>query len=181
MPPGPQLVVERTHPEDRASVKELIDRTMRDPSDFEHEYRLLLPDGSVKHIHAQARATRTASGDIEFVGAATDITAARRAEQQLRRSEAYLAEAQHLSHTGSWSWDVYCLDFIYRSAEVDRLFGFSPQEPVSIETIRSRIHPDDLPRLQEVQRQAIEHKERRFEYDLKSNLASMATARIRPG
>lgn len=178
VPPGPQLVVERTHPDDRASVKEIIDRAMRDPSDFEHEYRLLLPDGSVKHIHAQARATRTASGDIEFVGAATDITAARRAEQQLRRSEAYLAEAQHLSHTGSWSWDVYCLDFIYRSAEVDRLFGFSPQEPVSIETIRSRIHPDDLPRLQEVQRQAIEHKERRFEYDFRILLPDGGIRRI---
>ncbi|MDA9445702.1 PAS domain-containing protein, partial [Bradyrhizobium sp. CCBAU 21360] len=176
--PGPQLVVERTHPDDRASVKEIIDRAMRDPSDFEHEYRLLLPDGSVKHIHAQARATRTASGDIEFVGAATDITAARRAEQQLRRSEAYLAEAQHLSHTGSWSWDVYGLDFVYRSAEVDRLFGFSPQEPVSIETIRSRIHPDDLPRLEEVQRQAIEHKERRFEYDFRILLPDGEIRRI---
>ncbi|SCB30889.1 flavonoid-responsive sensor histidine kinase NodV [Bradyrhizobium shewense] len=177
-PPGPQLVVERTHPDDRASVREIIDRAMRDPSDFEHEYRLLLPDGSVKHIHAQARATRTASGDIEFVGAATDITAARRAEQQLRRSEAYLAEAQHLSHTGSWSWDVYGVDFVYRSAEVDRLFGFSPQEPVSIETIRSRIHPDDLPRLQEVQRQAIEHKEGRFEYDFRILLPDGGIRRI---
>ncbi|MCC8972029.1 PAS domain S-box protein [Bradyrhizobium brasilense] len=166
-PPGPQLVVERTHPDDRASVQEIIERAMRDPSDFEHEYRLLLPDGSVKHIHAQARAKRTASGEIEFVGAATDITAARRAEQQLRRSEAYLVEAQHLSHTGSWSWDVYGLDFVYRSAEVDRLFGFRPQEPVSIDTIRSRIHPDDLPRLEEVQRQAIEHKEGRFECDFR--------------
>lgn len=51
VPLGPQLVVERTHPDDRASVQEIIDRAMRDPSDFEHEYRLLLPDGSVKHIH----------------------------------------------------------------------------------------------------------------------------------
>ncbi|RXG90695.1 PAS domain S-box protein [Bradyrhizobium zhanjiangense] len=176
--PAPQLVIERTHPDDRVSVKETIDRAMRDLRDFEHEYRLLLPDGSVKHIHARARVTRTASGEIEFVGAATDITAARRAEQQLRRSEAYLAEAQHLSHTGSWSWDVYGLDFVYRSAEVDRLFGFSPQESVSIETIRSRIHPDDLPRLQEVQRQAIEHKEGRFEYDFRILLPDGGIRRI---
>ncbi|WP_407121598.1 PAS domain S-box protein [Bradyrhizobium sp. STM 3561] len=176
--PGPQLVVERTHPDDRASVREIIDRAMRDQSDFEHEYRLLLPDGSIKHIHAQARATRTASGEIEFVGAATDVTAARTAEQQLRRSEAYLAEAQHLTHTGSWAWDVHGLDFVYRSAEVDRLFAFSPQEPVSIETIRSRIHPDDLPRLQEVQRQAIELKERRFEYDFRILLPDGGIRRI---
>ncbi|MBB4370721.1 PAS domain S-box-containing protein [Bradyrhizobium sp. cir1] len=178
VPPGPQLVVERTHPDDRASVKEIIDRAMRDLSDFEHEYRLLLPDGSVKHIHAQARATRTASGEVEFVGAATDVTAARRAEQQLRRSEAYLAEAQHLTHTGSWSWDVHALDFVYRSAEVDRLFGFNPQEPVSIDTIRSRIHPEDLPRLQEVQRQAIEHEEERFEYDFRILLPDGGIRRI---
>ncbi|MGF6313039.1 PAS domain S-box-containing protein [Bradyrhizobium sp. i1.8.4] len=165
--PAPHLVVERTHPEDRASVQEVIDRARRDPKDFEHEYRLLLPDGSVKHVHARARATTTATGDIEFVGAATDVTAARQAEQQLRRSEAYLAEAQHLSHTGSWCWDAHRLDFIYRSAEVDRLFGFDPQETVSIETIRSRIHPDDLPRLQEVQRLARDDKEGRFEYDFR--------------
>ncbi|OPY94615.1 PAS domain-containing sensor histidine kinase [Bradyrhizobium sacchari] len=176
--PAPQLVVERTHPDDRASVKEIIDKAMRDLTDFEHEYRLLLPDGSVKHIHAQARATRTASGEIEFVGAATDITAARTAEQQLRRSEAYLAEAQHLTHTGSWSWDVHALDFVYRSAEVDRLFGFNPQEPVSIETVRSRIHPEDLPRLQEVQRQAIEHEKERFEYDFRVLLPNGGIRRI---
>ncbi|WP_375778942.1 PAS domain S-box protein [Bradyrhizobium sp. ma5] len=176
--PGPQLVVERTHPDDRASVQETIDRVMRDPKDFEHEYRLLLPDGSVKHIHARARATTTATGDIEFVGAATDITAARQTERQLRRSEAYLAEAQHLSHTGSWSWDVYNLDYVYRSAEVDRLFGFEPQETASIETIRSRIHPDDLPRLQEVQRQAIEGQQERFEYDFRILLADGGIRRI---
>ncbi|MCC8968867.1 PAS domain-containing protein, partial [Bradyrhizobium sp. Pear76] len=85
--PSPQLVVERTHPEDRASVQETIDRAMQEPKEFEHEYRVLLPDGSVKHIHAQARARTTASGDIEFVGAATDVTATKQAEQQLRRSE----------------------------------------------------------------------------------------------
>ncbi|QOZ23649.1 PAS domain S-box protein [Bradyrhizobium sp. CCBAU 51753] len=165
--PSPQLVVERTHPEDRASVQQTIDRVMQDPQEFEHEYRLLLPDGSVKHIRAQARATTTASGEIEFVGAATDITVTKQVEQQLRRSEAYLAEAQHLSHTGSWSWDVHGADFVYRSAEVNRLFGFDPQESLSIETIRSRIHPDDLPRLQEVQRLARDGKQNRFEYDFR--------------
>ncbi|WP_050402928.1 PAS domain S-box protein [Bradyrhizobium embrapense] len=176
--PSPHLVVERTHPDDRASVQEVINRAVRDPKDFEHEYRLLLPDGSVKYIHARARATRTASGDIEFVGAATDVTAERQSEQKLRRSEAYLAEAQHLSHTGSWSWDFHGLDFVYRSAEVDRLFEFDPQETVSIETIRSRIHPDDLPGLQEAHRQAIELKKDRFEHDFRILLKDGGIRRI---
>nr|WP_245475162.1 MULTISPECIES: PAS domain S-box protein [unclassified Bradyrhizobium] len=175
---NPQLVIDRAHPEDRAAVRQTIDRALRNLEDFEHEYRLLLPDGSVKHLHALARAIRTASGDIEFVGAVTDITAAKQAEQQLRRSEAYLAEAQRLSHTGSWSWDVHRLEFVYRSAEVDRLFGFDPEETVSIETIRSRIHPDDLPQLREVPRQAIEDKGGHFEYDFRILLPKGAIRRI---
>ncbi|MFG3591542.1 PAS domain S-box protein [Bradyrhizobium sp. RDI18] len=176
--PIPQLVVDRTHPEDRAAVRETIERALQNEEDFEHEYRLLMPDGSVKHLHALARAIRTASGDIEFVGAVTDITTAKQAEQQLRRSEAYLAEAQHLSHTGSWSWDVDRLEFVYRSAEIDRLFGFDPEQAVSIETIRSRIHPDDLPRLQEVPRQAIKDKGGHFEYDFRILLPDGAIRRI---
>ncbi|WP_445219685.1 PAS domain S-box protein [Bradyrhizobium sp. Pa8] len=167
--PTPQHVLDRTHPEDRASVQETLDRASRG-EDFEHEYRLLMPDGSVKHIYALARATRTASGDTEFVGAATDITAAKQTEQQLRRSEAYLADAQQLSRTGTWSWDCQRRCFAYRSAEVSRLFGFDPDEPVSLEAIRSRIHPDDLPLQQEVQRQAIEQKTGNFEYDFRIRL-----------
>ncbi|TGN72940.1 MULTISPECIES: PAS domain S-box protein [Bradyrhizobium] len=167
--PTPQHVLDRTHPEDRASVQETLDRASRG-EDFEHEYRLLMPDGSVKHIHALARATRTASGDMEFVGAATDITAAKQTEQQLRRSEAYLAEAQKLSRTGTWSWDCHRRCFAYRSAEVSRLFGFDPDEPVSLEAIRARIHPDDLPLQQAVQRQAIEQKKGNFEYDFRIRL-----------
>src|SRR5262249_20640495 len=104
--PTIRAIIERTHPEDREAVQRTIDQASRDHKDFEHEYRLLMPDGSVKHVHAKARSTVNEAGHIEFVGAITDVTAARQAEQQLRRSEAYLEEAQHLSHTGSWSWDV---------------------------------------------------------------------------
>ncbi|MCP3397119.1 PAS domain S-box protein [Bradyrhizobium sp. CCGB20] len=164
--PTPQHVLDRTHPKDKAEVRETIDRGFRG-EDFEHEYRLLMPDGSIKHIRALARATRTASGDIEFVGAATDITAAKQTEQQLRRSEGYLADAQQLSHMGTWCWDCHRRCFAYRSAEVSRLFGFDPDEPISLEALRSRIHPDDLPLQQVVQRQAIEQKTGNFEYDFR--------------
>ncbi|WP_027584298.1 PAS domain S-box protein [Bradyrhizobium sp. Ai1a-2] len=175
--PTPRLIVERTHPEDQAAVKETIDRVCRDQKDFEHEYRLLMPDGSVKYLHALAQATRTASGDIELVGAVMDVTAVKQAEQQLRRSEAYLAEAQHLSHTGSCSWDVRRRDFVYRSAEIYRLFGFDPEEAVSVEAIQSRIPADDLQRLGEAVRQAIQEK-RGFEFDFRILLPDGAIRRI---
>ena len=104
--PSVKCIIERTHPEDRAAVQEAIDRASREARDFNHEYRLLMPDGSVKYVHAVARSTKNESGGIEFIGAISDVTAAREAERKLRRSEAYLAETQHLSHTSSWAWDV---------------------------------------------------------------------------
>ena len=80
-------LVKRVHPEDRTAVKEVIDRAFAGAPEFEHAYRLLLPDGRVKHVHAIAHVLQDASGNREFVGAATDITERKRAEQDLRASE----------------------------------------------------------------------------------------------
>src|ERR1700720_3382742 len=121
--PTLEFIVQRTHPEDRAAVQNTIDRATREGKDFDHEYRLLMPDGSVKYVHALARTVRSASGGIEFVGAVTDVTGARETERKLRRSEAYLAETQRLNRTGSWAWDVRRREFVYRSAGVFHLFG----------------------------------------------------------
>ncbi|WP_407154697.1 PAS domain S-box protein [Bradyrhizobium sp. STM 3557] len=176
--PTVQLVIKRTHPEDRDAVQRTVDQAARNQQDFEHEYRLLLPDGSVKHVHALARATINAAGHLEFVGAVTDVTAAKQAEQRLRRSEGYLEEAQHLSHTASWSWDVRRRDFVYRSAEVYRLFGFDPQQGASAEEIQSRIPEEDLQALGEVVRQAVRAKQGHFEFDFRIVLPDGAIRRV---
>jgi PAS domain S-box-containing protein len=175
---NPKLVVERTHPEDRADVQAVIDRATREHQDFEHEYRLLLPDGTVKHVHALARATINGAGDLEFVGAVTDITVAKEAEQRLRRSEAYLAEAQRLSHTSSWAWDVRRRDFIYRSAEFFRLFGFDPDESVSAQAIQDRIPPEDLELQTEVIRRAAKQKDGELEFDFRICLPDGSVKRV---
>jgi PAS domain S-box-containing protein len=142
--PALELIVRRTHPEDRAAVQQTIDRASREGTDFDHEYRLLLPDHSVKYVHALARAVKNASGGIEFVGAITDVTDAKETERKLRRSEAYLAEAQHLSRTSSWAWDVRGRKWEYRSPEVYHMFGFDPADgPVPLQAFRDRIHPED--------------------------------------
>jgi len=110
--PTLEFIFQRTHPEDRAAVQKTVDQAARDGKDFDHEYRLLMPDGAVKYVHAVARAARDASGSIEFLGAVTDVTGAKETERKLRRSEAYLAETQHLSHTSSWAWDVRRREFV---------------------------------------------------------------------
>ena len=94
------MLVQRTHPDDRAAVQQTIDRAARDGKDFSHEYRLLMPDGSVTYVHAVARAVKDASGNIEFVGAVTDVTATRRAEQALRQSQAELAHVTRVTTLG---------------------------------------------------------------------------------
>src|SRR6202171_2941701 len=153
------MIIGRTHPEDRAAVQETIDRAFSDGKDFEHEYRLLMPDGSVKYVHAVARAARDASGGIEFFGAVTDVTIAKEAERKLRRSEAYLAETQRLSHTSSWAWDVRRREFVYRSAEVYHLFGFDPEkDAVSLQAFQDRTLPEDRRRILEVVPKAIREK-----------------------
>jgi len=176
--PSLQFVLERTHPEDRAAVQKTVDQASRDGKDFEHEYRLLTPNGSVKHLHALARATIDASGGLEFVGAVTDVTVAKEAEQRLRRSESYLAEAQRLSHTSSWAWDIRRGDFIYRSAEVFRLFGFDPEEVVPAAAIQARIPAEDLRQLGEVIRREVEQKSEELEFDFRIVLPDGSIKRV---
>ncbi len=87
------MVFQRIHPNDRARAQQTIDRASRDGKDFDHGYRLLMPDGSVKYVHATAHAVTDASGGIEFVGAVTDVTARKRAEEELHEAQAGLAHA----------------------------------------------------------------------------------------
>src|SRR6266481_1241776 len=143
--PTIDLLVQRVHPEDRADVQSVIERASEGAPDVEHAYRLLLPDGRVKHVRALAHATQDASGRREFVGAVTDITEQRQAEESLRESESYLAEAQTLSHTGSWAWNPnFNNDIRYWSEECYLVLGFDPVEPVPrFEEFFQKIHPDD--------------------------------------
>jgi PAS domain S-box-containing protein len=94
------MVLARTHPEDRVAVKKAIDRASIDRNGYDHEYRLLMPDGLVKYVHAVARAARDASGDVELVGAVTDVTATKRAEEKLHNTQAELAHITRLTTLG---------------------------------------------------------------------------------
>lgn len=156
--PTMDSVVQRVHPQDRADFQKVIDGASRGAADFEHTYRLLLPDGQVKHVHAIAHALPDASGNREFVGAVTDITERKTAEEALRSSEAYLAEAQRLSHTGSWAWSPDT-DVRHWSEECYRVLGFDPRDGLPrFEEFFRRIHPDDQPSLRELIETAIREK-----------------------
>ena len=154
--PDRETVLQRIHPEDRDRVRERGENAMRAKTDWYDEFRIVLPDGTVKHIHAIRHVVFSAIGEpIEVVGTHVDVTQRKRSEETLRRSEAYLAEAQRLSHTGSWASTVG--EFRYLSEECCRVLGFDPQsDQPQYETFFQRIHPDDQPKF----RQAVETAER---------------------
>ena len=82
--PTVELVIQRTHPENRALVRQVIDRASEERKEFDFEHRLLMPDGSVKYVRIVGHpSTEDESGKLEFVGAVQDITERKRAEQRL--------------------------------------------------------------------------------------------------
>jgi len=85
--PTVELILQRVHPEDASLVRQTIEVALRDGKDFGVEHRLLMPNGSVKHVHVVAHAVSDESGTIEFIGAVTDVTAAKQADEALRTSE----------------------------------------------------------------------------------------------
>jgi PAS domain S-box-containing protein len=144
--PDEDVTVRLMHPEDRDRVMELRARALRDKSDFMTDYRIVLPDGTLKHLHVIAHPTFDEAGEVaEYLGTAMDITERKRAEEALRRSEAYLKEAQRLTHTGSWALDVVSGNYVYSSEEYLRISGFDPQQglPTKDQPLQ-QIHPDDF-------------------------------------
>ena len=91
------LVVQRTHPDDVALIRELIETASHGGTDWDLEHRLLMPDGSTKHVRAVARAVRNPSGHLRFFGAVMDLTASKRAEEALNKARAELAHVSRLT------------------------------------------------------------------------------------
>jgi PAS domain-containing protein len=84
-----------------------------------------------------------AEGPACFTGYLRDITERKRSEEELRRSEAYLTEAQKLSLTGSFDWNVATDEHVW-SDETFRIFEYDPSTRITLKLITDRVHPQDL-------------------------------------
>jgi PAS domain S-box-containing protein len=127
---------------------------------YDIEMRLRRADGVYRWHRSRRVPLRDANGAIvNWYGAGHDVDDQKRAEQALRRSEAYLSDAQRLSHTGTWVFNATTLAYVYWSDESYRIWGFDPLEGVpNRETIRQRIHPDDRDRVYEGGEEAVRQK-----------------------
>jgi PAS domain S-box-containing protein len=97
--PTVELILKRVHPEDSVHVKQRIESGSMNGSDFEHEYRLTMPDNSLKYVHVVAHAVSDKSGRI-VLGAVMDVTERKRAEEALREAQANLARVSRVTTMG---------------------------------------------------------------------------------
>jgi PAS domain S-box-containing protein len=147
--PTPELILQRVHPEDVGLVTDAIERAGLGGDDFDYEHRLLMPDGSIKHIYNLAHCYRDDAGNAEVLGAIMDITERKVSEEAIRRSEAYLAEAQRLSHTGSFGWKPDDGEIVW-SDETYRIFEYDRALKPTVDSVVQRVHPDDRALAQQV-------------------------------
>ena len=141
----PEAWMTAVHPDDRERASKSFWEGVRSGNGFAMETRSLrAQDGTYRWHLNQAVPLRDAEGKVlKFVGTTSDIDDQKRAEEELQRKEAFLADGQRLSLTGSFSWRLDTGEFVF-SEEACRIFEFQPDAPVTLERISSRVHPDDI-------------------------------------
>jgi PAS domain S-box-containing protein len=148
--PSLETIFQRIHPDDRPAMREQLDRGIRDKADFEVDMRIVHPITGIRNIRSTGHAVVDTRGDLrEMVGTVIDITEHKRAEEAVRRSEAYLAEAQRLSHTGSFGWRPDTGEIVW-SDETYRIFEYDRSVKPTTDSVVQRVHPEDRAEVSEV-------------------------------
>jgi formate hydrogenlyase transcriptional activator len=147
------------HPDDREETRRGWSTCLRTGSAGEVSFRVPNVEGEYRWFLSRSEPVRAADGSLLYwIGVNLEIEERKQAECELRRSEAYLAEAQRLSHTGSFAWSP-TRDTTYFSEECYRVLGFEPNgNPPPFDVIVRRIHPEDQARCRELVQKALRDK-----------------------
>jgi PAS domain S-box-containing protein len=153
------------HPQDRASMAETIKRMQEEHRGFDQIERIIRPDGQLRYIRAVAVPVIEQGLFKGFIGTTMDVTEQELLTRELRREQAYLAEAQSLTHIGSWATNFYTKQMFHLSDETFRLHGFDPRNgPIPLERFFETIHPEDRAGVTATLEQAIHT---RTDYDIR--------------
>ncbi|WP_353062588.1 PAS domain-containing protein [Tunturibacter psychrotolerans] len=142
--PAPTLeeYLGRVHPHDREFMASLIKRMLAEGLGCDVTKRIVRPDGEVRHIRCVGAPVVEEGSLKRIAGSAMDVTEHELLTQELRRREAYLSEAQRLSHTGSFGWRPGCEEHVW-SDETYRIFEYDPAVKITLDMIVDRVHPED--------------------------------------
>src|ERR1700728_214201 len=132
----------RVHPHDREFMASLIRGMVAEGLGCDVTKRIVRPDGELRHIRCVG-APVVENGTLKrIIGSAIDVTEHETLTQELRRREAYLTEAQRLSHTGSFGWRPGYEEHVW-SDQTYRIFEYDSATKVTLDMIMERVHPED--------------------------------------
>ncbi len=141
-PPGVQEFLDCVYPQDRESMADLINGLSAQANHFDTTKRIVRSDGEVRHIRWVGVPVVENESLKKYLGSALDVTEHELAIQELRRREVYLAEAQKLSHTGSFGWKPDSGEIVW-SDETYRIFEYDRTEQPTLDMVFQRIHLND--------------------------------------
>src|ERR1700704_3014737 len=146
------------HPDDVPETERTFSHAIPPGTSYRGVLRFRRADGEYRWHEGRGEPLRDQQGRIiQWYGLSVDIDEAKKAEDRLRRSEAHLAEALRLSHSGVTAYNGTTI--LYGSEETFRIWGFDPAQGVpSFEAVRQRVHPGDRDRHDEVVKRALEEK-----------------------
>ncbi|MCK8782244.1 PAS domain-containing protein [Rhizobium sp. NTR19] len=167
-----------THPDDLQLCIDSFMGSIATGEPYDYETRFLRHDGVWRWFQLRGLPLRDADGRIvRWYGLLTDIDDRKRAEERLRRSEAFLVDAQRLSKTGSF-WFKLNGDEITWSDETYRIFGVDPSTHVTLDTVLSRLDPDSMSIVLEVIDRA-RHRSEDFDYEITLVMPDQSTKNVR--
>ena len=145
------------HPDDRQAVIEAVSASVEQDAPYNIEHRVVWPDGTVRWLLERGAVMRDAEGaPLSMLGVVQDIDERKRAEIALAERERQLLEAQSLASLGNWSADLASGELVW-SDEIYRIFGYEPGSiSPSINAFHAAVHPEDLERVNQSERQAEE-------------------------
>lgn len=156
VPPDPAIFFERIHPDDRAAQSDQWEEVLSQGTALDTEYRVVRPDGSVRHVLARGRAVEQVGGRVtRYAGITLDVTESKRAQWALAESEARLALAQETVGIGVWDFNMSA-GTSHWTKEIYDLLLIDPGTPADPELFFDRVHPDDIERLRSEFEAAIE-------------------------
>jgi PAS domain S-box-containing protein len=142
--PSLQQYLAAIHPQDRASMAETIKTMHEQRCGCDVTKRIVRPDGEVRYVRCVGVPVVEDGVFQGFNGTTMDVTGQELLTQELRREQAYLAEAQSLTHVGSWACNLATRKIFHSSDENARLYGFDPnQGPLPFDLFYATILPED--------------------------------------
>ena len=163
-PPTVEQYLDLVHPDDREFMEKEIQKMLADHRGFDFTKRIVRPDGKIRHVRCVGVPVNDGGTFQGFVGTGIDVTEQELLTQELRREQAYLAEAQSLTHVGSWACNFVTGQIFHLSDETLRLYGFDPSlREIAFERFYSATYPEDEPALREKFYGAIQARK---DYDL---------------